>query len=372
MKRIVLTGMILALAITAAACSGNKKVQTDSAPAATSGASQGIDAFGVVTANEVKNINLDFTATVDKVLVKDGQKVKSNDVLMSLNTSAFLTQLSNKELELTEAKLGLQKEQVDLNRLGKDLTVKKGYLANNTDPDIKKYLSDLGFARQQYTDAVKDLNKKQSLYDTHTISLSELEAAKKDADMKKQSISTIQYELDSLRYTKQKEIDQLQATYDQKSASSANASSTKLSADKITALENELKLLQAQLHQSYIKQNNLVSDISNGIVYDIGYVAGDIISPQKKVLSILNLDSLVVQADVSEEFIKDVRLEAEATIIPQADKSKTYKGKVVRIADKALLKNNETVVPVQISIEGQDGFLLPDFNVDVKISVPKK
>jgi hypothetical protein len=76
---------------------------------------------------------------------------------------------------------------------------------------------------------------------------------------------------------------------------------------------------------------------------------------------------LYVLADVAEEFIKDVKLGKKATIIPVADNSRKYYGKVIRIADMAFEKNGETNVTVEISIDEQDGFLRPNFNVDVEI-----
>jgi multidrug resistance efflux pump len=107
------------------------------------------------------------------------------------------------------------------------------------------------------------------------------------------------------------------------------------------------------------------------MVFDIGYREGDIATPERKLLSIANLDSIIVQANVVEEFIKDVKVGAEVTIIPQADKTKTYKGKVIYISSKAILDNGVTEVPTHISIDSKDGFLLPGFNVDVKINVAK-
>jgi HlyD family secretion protein len=133
-------------------------------------------------------------------------------------------------------------------------------------------------------------------------------------------------------------------------------------------LEADLKLLKSKLGKTYIKGSDIVSDINKGLIYEIGYTAGDFTSPQKKLFSILNLDKLIVEANVPEEFIKGVKTGADVTIIPTADKSRQYKGKVTYISGKAVRNNGETLVQVNISIDGLDDFLLPDYNVDVKIS----
>ena len=77
--------------------------------------------------------------------------------------------------------------------------------------------------------------------------------------------------------------------------------------------------------------------------------------------------TLIIEADVSEEFIKDVKIGDNAAIISLADPSKEYKGKSTTISNMAVKKNGETIVPVEISIDNNDGFLLPNFNVDVEI-----
>jgi multidrug resistance efflux pump len=125
--------------------------------------------------------------------------------------------------------------------------------------------------------------------------------------------------------------------------------------------------MKQKLAQPYIKGQDIISDVDNGVVYDLGYSDGDIISPSKKVLSIMNLDGMIVKANVAEEFIKDVKPGQKAEIIPVADKSKKYTGTVTMIASRAQVQNGETVIPVEITIDNNDGFLMPEYNVDVEI-----
>ena len=137
--------------------------------------------------------------------------------------------------------------------------------------------------------------------------------------------------------------------------------------DKITLLTSELNRMQSKLNQSYMKGNIIQSDLKHGVVYELGYTAGDPVSVEKKVLTIASLDNMVVDADVPEEFIKDVRIGAKVTILPAADNDRKYEGRVIKIANIALTQNGETVIPVEISIVNSDGFLRPNFNVDVTI-----
>ena len=58
----------------------------------------------------------------------------------------------------------------------------------------------------------------------------------------------------------------------------------------------------------------------------------------------------------------------QVIIVPVADSSKAYHGRVVRISNIAHDRNGETIIPVEITIEDYDEFLKPKYNVDVKIT----
>lgn len=244
---------------------GNTSKATSAKVAEQKPVKQEVEASGIVDVLESRDINIDFPAVISKVNVKEGQKVKSGDVLVALDLSDYNLQIKAKESE-------------------------------------------------HYTETLQLDNLQKAPY-THT----------KDNNVKMEK-------------------------------------------EKVAILSSTLDSLKSKLKKSYMKDNNIVSDVANGVVYDVGYQNGDIASAGKKVLSIKNLDTMYIKADVAEEFIKDVKLGADVSIVPAADASKEYKGKVTKIADMAIEKNNQTIVPVEISIDNKDGFLLPNFNVEVKIS----
>ncbi|MCR3757425.1 HlyD family secretion protein [Clostridium felsineum] len=127
--------------------------------------------------------------------------------------------------------------------------------------------------------------------------------------------------------------------------------------------------------ENYISGQNVISDMDNAVVTDIGYEKGDILSAQKKVLQLQDLNSLYVQAKVGEEFIKDVQVGKAVTIIPTSDPSVKLTGKVTRIGNEVLsntsttqgTSSSEANVPVDISIDNNNGKLFPNYNVDVEI-----
>jgi multidrug resistance efflux pump len=138
------------------------------------------------------------------------------------------------------------------------------------------------------------------------------------------------------------------------------------------AIASDLQVLKEKLSRPYIKGNNIISNIKNGVVYELNCTVGDKLGLQSdqpvKILGILDLDTLIVVADVDEEFSKQIRLGAQASITLLADRASHYQGKIIRIADRAIIKNNETYIPIEISIDNVDQFIRPEMNVDIKLS----
>jgi multidrug efflux pump subunit AcrA (membrane-fusion protein) len=137
---------------------------------------------------------------------------------------------------------------------------------------------------------------------------------------------------------------------------------------KIATEKQELDTLKNKINQSYISEESIVCDMDNAVVSDISYKVGDVIGSAQKILTLQDLNSLVVQANIDEEFIKDVQKDKSVTIIPKSDSSLRLTGKVSRIFNSAVLQNGDTVIPVEITIDNNDKKLLPNYSVDVEIS----
>ncbi len=327
MKKIIIVLSAIAILVSLSACAS----ESNAAPVTTTEAvqKQSIDVFGVVSATVVKNIILDFQAPITRIHVSEGEHVSLGKQLISLDLTEMETSIAMKELSLAAAKK-------DTDRL-----------QENT--DMNKLLNDLKNARTISDKSAKELEVQQQLFDASGISLSDLEGFRKQADIDKKNVQDISYAIESLKNNKSSQNDRVNL--------------------EAFTIEADLKLLSSKLTKPYLKESDIVSDIQNGIVYDLGYIEGDIAGPQKKLLSILSLDSLEIEADISEEFYKDIRIGSVVTITPVADRTRTYTGRISNISARAFENNGETQVPVRISIDDADDFLLPGFNVDVSIKI---
>lgn len=323
-----------------------------------------IEAFGVVKGTEAMSVNFDFSARVKEIYVKVGQRVTLGEPLLSLDVDVHRAEILNTEYELNLARFELRKEEIALQQLREEIAEKEQRLAENTDYEIKRLLMDL-----EKTE--RELEKKRRLLAKEAIPRSEVEDLEKN-------LFDLKLSLAHLRQEKKEEIEDLRTELMLKSAPSETApletpkpassySSIQMQRAKIALLEEKLSILKKQLNQSFIRNDQVICNFANGVVAEINYAEGDLFFIEKKAMTIINLDSLVIEANIGEDFIKDVKIGADVLISPVADYSRTYRGKITRLSELAVVENGETVIPVEISFEQHDNFLLPNFNVDVKI-----
>lgn len=329
MKRIMILLLTAAIACTAAACGTEEKETIPAAADAGEDVRQTVEAFGTVIATEVKNITLDFQAPVERIHVIDGQRVKSGQPLVTLDIMEMENMIAEKELSLAASKKNIER-----------------LLEGN---DLNKLRNDLKIAKDIYSKSSEELKAKEQLFASGSISQSELDSFKRTVESDKKAVQDITYAINSLENSKGKENEQQSL--------------------EVSVTEADLKLLRAKLSKPYMSGSDIVCDLKNGIVYDIGYSEGDIAGPQTKLLSLMDADSLEIEAAIPEEFIKDIRIGSLATVTPVADKTKSYSGTVSFIPGRAVYQNGETQVMIRIKLDNADDFLLPGFNVDVEISL---
>jgi multidrug resistance efflux pump len=189
-----------------------------------------------VIATEVKNITLDFQAPVEKIHVIDGQRVRSGQSLVTLDVMEMENMIAEKELSLAASKNNIERllEGNDLNKLQNDLKNAKDILSKSSE----------------------ELKIKEQLFASGSISQSELDSFRKVVDSDKKAVQDITYAINILKSSKGMESEQKSL--------------------EVSLAEAELKLLQARLNKPFLKGADVVCDVSNGIVYEIGYSEGDI------------------------------------------------------------------------------------------------
>lgn len=150
----------------------------------------------------------------------------------------------------------------------------------------------------------------------------------------------------------------------------------KLEQKTIDGLNDELTATKNKLSQSYISGNNVICDMDDAVVTSIGYSKGDTLSSQVKIVKLEDLKNLQIIAKAPEENINDIKVGQTVTISSQAYSGKSYKGKVTYVGKSVVSSasvgsdsssDSDSYIPVEISIDDNDGKLLPNASVDLEI-----
>ena len=306
--------VVMAVSITACGSSSGGTSKSTKVTAAKQ-AKATVEASGTVKASNTEDLVGDFSdkavSKITKIDVQEGQVVKKGDKLVELNMSDINASISQAQ------------SAVDADVQGKNA----------------------------------DTQQKNAATEAKNIDIISKKSAKTDDEK-----NTINAKINSDSY--------VISGYDAK---------LKVDDAKIASDRSMLNALTAKLSKSYYKSDSLVSDLDNAVVigissfsvgdpYSASSGASSASSSSKGVVELQDLNSLYIQANVSEEFIKDVTVGKAVQITPTANPSKKLTGKVTSIASAATTSNGDTYIPVNISIDNNNGTVLPNYNVDVEIS----
>lgn len=115
MKRTILIFFILLILILSEGCSNKKinKINEKVTNVNFQDDNNYIEVFGIVKSNKEKSINFTFSAQIASLPVKDGERVKEGDVLLTLSLSDMEIKIRNKEFELLNEEFELKKLSLD-------------------------------------------------------------------------------------------------------------------------------------------------------------------------------------------------------------------------------------------------------------------
>lgn len=342
-RKAIIPILYICMALLAVSCSPKEEVSSVE-EVDISSETKVVEAFGIVKVEETKHVTIDFPALVLDVYVKEGQHLDENQSIMTLDLSEFQTQISDKKNELNIANLEYQ-------RISKTL---QGTSLENNQIDKNKLSNDLEYSKKLFEQAAKDYTAMEMLYATGAVSKEEINQSKINLDKTQINMKNIEYELQSIENN---------ITY------STDRDQLDIQKNRIEQIKNNISLLESKLTKPYIVDNKIVSEFKNAAIHEIAYGSGHMVDITQRAFSISNLDSLIIEANVVEEFINDVKMGETVRIVPIADRTREYTGKVIYVSQMAFKDNGETIVPIRISIDNMDEFLMPNYNVDVYIDV---
>ena len=248
-----------------------------------------IDDTGIMKSYNTKNIVIDFDCGISSINVKEGQCIKDGDSLVTLDIADYKSKIQNAEREISISKLQLQELEDRIDML------------NSETPDLKKLQNDIDYSQAIYEE---ELKTKEMLYNARAITKYDFNEFMKNVDQIKMSLDDAKYALSAAKNDSSSEI------------TTKQQHEVGIQKVKIENLNAQIDLMKSKLNKEYIQDNNIICNIENDVVSNIGYNAGNIVSVEKSILSLIDLSDIYVYDEIYEKDIKDISVGKEVRIIP--------------------------------------------------------
>lgn len=336
--------------------------------------------WGEVKYDKVYDINIDFPSIVKEINVKEGDRVSLGQVLVTLDMSEYLGTADKLQQQLEAGQAGLldilqdtDALEADIAQAQKDISIKAEELASNTNAELKILHTSLELAKKEVENAKRDMKNNQALYEAGAISTNTLDLYKDILAQREKALTDVENNIKKTKDALKTELDWLNISLKSKRAQleqtkKSNSANMAKQNSSVAVSQIDLEIMKNKVTKDYISSNQIISCVENGIVQNIGVINGTPLGVQNAPVSVLQLidaDSIMVSADVEEEFIKNIALDQTVEIIPVSDGSISISGTVVRISNVAVEKDGKRIVLVQIKPEDPGEVLKPGYSVDV-------
>lgn len=338
-----------------------------------------IEIEGTVAVEEKIVFNVDFPATVEEIQVKDGQRVKKGEVLLTLDIEDYKQQIKEKENEIALYKLELEgvkgvydPQNPYITQIEDNIELKQNQLELGTDQDIKKIENSLDVAKESYEKNLKDYETLVELLEIEAISKDEVTRAELGLKEGKKQIENLELSLDQIKQAKALEIDGLKAELKSLTTQVNNGKSQRSSSEDRLLLQMETATLQLEnmknkLQKEYLKDDKLVAPSDDLIIYNIACEKGSKVeSLMGPLMEGMDATTLVIEANLPEEYSQDLKIGDHVEVIPYTDQNAVISGTVLRKAEHAIENYGETVIKTIIKVEDSQGLLTVGGSVDIQ------
>ena len=338
-----------------------------------------IEIEGTVSVEDKMVFNLDFPATVTQIHVKEGEKVKKGDILLTLDLTDYIRQIEEKENELALYDLELEKlkavnepQNPYITQLQDNIELKENQLTQGEDQDIKKINNNLEVAIENFKKQEKDYETLVALLKIEATSKDELKKAELGLNEAKKQIENLELSLEQTKQVKSLEIDGLKAELKSLKVQVNNGRSERGAGEDKLILQRKTATLQVEgmkdkLQKEFLEGNQLIAPCDNLIIYQIACEKGSkvesIVGP---LMEGMDATTLVIEANLPEEYNKDLQVGDQVDVIPYTDEGRVLKGSVVRKAEHAIENYGETVIKTIIKVEDEEGLLTIGGSVDIQ------
>jgi HlyD family secretion protein len=290
---------------------------------------------GIVTVEDKQRIYANVNGILREFAVKEGDAVKKGQVIGKIDTSDVESRIMEIDAQIELARANLSKAQ-----------------AGSEPEELAQERERVAQAERDYDHAKREYERIRQLHESGASPQQELDKAKAQADsaLSALNVARQQYALKQ-KGPRREEIASLEAQINSRLAEKA--------------------LLEKERVQSV-----LVAP-ADGTVIERAAENGQYVNKGTEILTLANLNHLLIEADINESDVSKIRLGQTAVIEGSALGKQKLSAKVIRISPIAVTTPNssgqgeKTRVKVTLEPSGDLSALKPGFHVDIDISVEK-
>jgi multidrug resistance efflux pump len=280
---------------------------------------------------------------VHELRVREGESVAADEVLIEFGVQGLEEERAEYERSLAESRVRIRDIERQLERV-----------SAAEHPDIVQAELDLEAAVASVANARDAVERTRARVDAGTVSreiLEErrraLETAIRDRRRAEASLVAVSDRLAATRRELRTRLE-LEAIRRQQAAA-------------------ELSRLADEEARPEVSIPYLVNPLPRAIVDSILVEAGVTFRAGETLLRLIDESSIIVEAELPEEFLPDIMVGSPAEVTPLADSTRIYNGEIVSIARLARRLGNETIITARVRLDDRDSFLLPGMNVDIAV-----
>lgn len=337
-------------------------------------------AWGEVTYEKIYDIAIDFPTVVTDVKVKEGDRVSLGQELMSLDMSEYLATVEKLQEQLAAEKAGLENTnqdtvalKADIAQLKSDIETKTREYIEETNADLIILHNSLELAITELKIAKRDVQEQQALYEAGSSPKSVLDQYTDILTRRQKALADVENNIEKTKRALKTELDQLNLALQSKQTQlnqieKSNKANTAMQSSSTNVSQIDLDVMKNKSKKEFLNDSYIISHVENGIVKNISVINGTAVGTQymgTRVLQLIDMDSIVVNAEVDEEFIKTVNLGMNVDIVPTQDSSLSIPGEVIHISNLAVEKDGKRIVKVQIKPQDPQWELKPGYSADV-------
>lgn len=290
---------------------------------------------GIVTVEDKQRIYANVNGILREFAVKEGDAVKKGQVIGKIDTSDVESRIMEIDAQIELARANLSKAQ-----------------AGSEPEELAQERERVAQAERDYDNAKREYERIRQLHESGATTQQELDKAKAQVDsaLSALNVARQQYALKQ-KGPRREEIASLEAQINSRLAEKA--------------------LLEKERVQSV-----LVAP-ADGTVIERAAENGQYVNKGTEILTLANLNHLLIEADINESDVSKIRLGQTAVIEGSALGKQKLSAKVIRISPIAVTTPNssgqgeKTRVKVTLEPSGDLSALKPGFHVDIDISVEK-